>query len=74
MRETEHSQQIQHLEEELKTRKLIFQAMLILIQKRGFTEQAAYAALRTQAMSARRSMRMIARDVLKGAWLPELDS
>lgn len=74
IRETEHSQQIQRLEEELKTRKIIFQAMLILIQKRGLTEQAAYAALRTQAMSARKSMRTVAHDVLKGVWLPELNS
>lgn len=71
VRETEHSQQIQRLEEELKTRKIIFQAMLSLIQQRGFSEQAAYTALRTQAMVTRKSMRAVARDVLKGVWLPE---
>ncbi|OLN33581.1 ANTAR domain-containing response regulator [Desulfosporosinus metallidurans] len=73
VRETEHSQQIQRLEEELKTRKIIFQAMLSLIQQRGFSEQAAYTALRTQAMVTRKSMRAVARDVLKGVWLPELN-
>lgn len=73
-RETEHSQQIQRLEEELKTRKVIFQAMLVLIQKQGLTEQDAYAALRTQAMSVRKSMRAVANAVLKGVWLPELNS
>jgi len=70
-RESESTQQIQRLEEELKTRKFIFQAMLSLIQQRGFTEQSAYAALRTQAMSTRKSLRRVAQDVLKGLWLPE---
>ena len=72
-RESENLLQIQRLEEELKTRKVIFQAMLSLIQLRGFAEQAAYAALRNQAMSTRKSMRAVAQDVLKGLWLPELD-
>ncbi|GEM_PF-778685 len=71
-RETENSQQIQKLEEELKTRKFIFQAMLSLIQQQGFTEQSAYAALRKQAMSTRKSLRGVAQDVLKGLWVPEL--
>lgn len=71
-RESENSQQIQRLEEELKTRKFIFQAMLLLIQQRGFTEQSAYAALRRQAMSTRKSLRRVAQDVLKGLWLFEL--
>lgn len=70
-REVENSQQIQHLEEELKSRKLIFQAMLSLIQQLGFTEQSAYAVLRRQAMSSRKSLRGVAQDVLKGIWLPE---
>ena len=70
-RESENSQQIQRLEEELKTRKFIFQAMLSLIQQQGFTEQSAYAALRRQAMSSRKSLRVVAQDVLKGLWLPE---
>ena len=70
-RESENSQQIQRLEEEIKTRKFIFQAMLSLIQQRGFTEQSAYAALRTQAMSSRKSLRGVAQDVLKGSWMPE---
>ena len=72
-RESENLQQIQRLEEELKTRKVIFQAMLSLIQLRGDTEQIAYTALRSQAMTTRKSMRAVAQDVLKGSWLPELD-
>lgn len=72
-RESENIQQIQKLEEELKTRKLVFQAMLSLIQQRGYSEQSAYAALRKQAMTTRKSIRGIAQDVLKGIWLPERD-
>lgn len=71
VRETENIQRIQRLEEELKTRKLIFQSMLTLIQQLGFTEQSAYAALRKQAMSTRKSMRAVAQDVIKSVWLPE---
>jgi len=72
-RESENAQQILKLEEELKTRKIIFQAMLQLIQQqRCLSEQSAYAALRKQAMTTRKSLRVIAQDVLKGTWLPEL--
>ena len=71
VRESENIQQIQKLEEELKTRKLVFQAMLSLIQQLGYTEQSAYAALRKQAMTTRKSIRGIAQDILKGVWLPE---
>lgn len=70
-RESEYSQQIKRLEGDLITRKFIFQAMLFLIQQRGFTEQSAYATLRKQAMSTRRSLRGVAQDVLKGIWLPD---
>ena len=70
-RESENSQQILRLEEELKSRKIIFQAMLYLIQHQCFTEQSSYAALRRQAMSTRKSLRRVAQDVLKGSWLPE---
>jgi len=45
--------------------------MLSLIQQRGFTEQSAYATLRRQAMSTRKSLSGVAQDVLKGLWLPE---
>ncbi|KJR48016.1 putative two-component system response regulator [Desulfosporosinus sp. I2] len=68
--ETKYTQQIQRLEEELKTRKIVFQATLSLIEQRGFTEQAAYSALRSQAMSTRKSIRAVSQDVLKGLWLP----
>jgi len=70
-RETENTEQIHRLEEELKSRKFIFQAMLLLIQQLGFTEQSAYATLRKQAMSTRKSIRGVAQEVLKGLWVPE---
>ena len=70
-RESENAEQIHRLEEDLKTRKVIFQAMLYLIQQLAFTEQSSYAALRKQAMSTRKSMRVVAQDVLKGSWAPE---
>jgi len=70
-RESENIEQIHRLEEELKTRKVIFQAMLLLIQQLGFTEQAAYGALRKQAMTTRKSIRGVAQDVLKGSWVPD---
>lgn len=73
IRESENLQKIRHLEEDLKTRKIIFQAMLSLIQLGRYSEQAAYTALRNQAMSTRKSMRAVAQDVIKGFWLPEPD-
>lgn len=72
-RESEHTQQIQRLEEELKTRKIIFQAMVTIIQEQRVSEQDAYKALRSQAMATRKSLRTIAQDVLKGVWLPSLN-
>lgn len=72
-REAENYQKIQRLEEDLKTRKLIFQAMLSLIHLRSYSEEAAYAALRNQAMSTRKSLRAVAQDVIKGYWIPEPD-
>lgn len=73
IRESSNLKKIQNLEEELKTRKIIFQAMLSLIQLGRYSEQAAYTALRNQAMSTRRSMRAVAQDVIKGFWIPEPD-
>lgn len=73
IRESQNLQKIRHLEEELKTRKIIFQAMLSLIQLGRYSEQAAYTALRNQAMSTRKSMRAVAQDVIKGFWIPEPD-
>ncbi|TGE32475.1 ANTAR domain-containing protein [Desulfosporosinus sp. Sb-LF] len=73
IRESENTKKIQRLEEELKTRRIIFQAILFLIQQHGFSEPTAFAALRSQAMSTRKSLRAVAQNVLKGIWLPSRD-
>ncbi|MGC7872251.1 ANTAR domain-containing response regulator [Desulfosporosinus sp. SYSU MS00001] len=69
-RESEHYQQLQRLEEDLKTRKLLFQAMLSIIQQQGISEQDAYKALRDHAMTTRKSLRKVAQEVIKGVWAP----
>jgi two-component system, response regulator PdtaR len=69
-RESEHIQQLQRLEEDLKTRKIIFQAMLSIIQQLGIPEQEAYKMLRNHAMESRRSLRTVAQDLIKGVWFP----
>ncbi len=71
-RESEHYQQLQRLEEDLKTRKLLFQAMLSIIQQHGISEQDAYKALRDHAMTTRKSLRKVAQEVIKGVWSPTL--
>lgn len=72
-RANEYRQQVQRLEEELKTRKLIYQAVLRLIQQLKFDEETAYASLRRQAMYMRKSIRAIALEVIQGIWLPGSD-
>lgn len=63
--------QIRSLEEELKTRKLIYQALLRLIQLRGWDEEKAYTVLRSEAMARRRSIRSLAIEIVKGIWIPD---
>jgi response regulator NasT len=70
-RENEQNARYHRLEEELKTRKLIYQAVLYLIQQHGFDEQTAYTSMRQQAMTTRKSMRAIAQAVITGEWQPE---
>jgi response regulator NasT len=69
-RENEQNALYRRLEEELKTRKLIYQAVLFLIQHHGFDEEKAYASIRQQAMRTRKSIRAIAQAVISGNWLP----
>ena len=69
-RESEHLKQVQRLEDELKTRKIIFQAMLTLIHQLGISEQEAYKHLRSHSMESRKSLRYVAQEVIKGIWLP----
>ena len=69
-RENEQIARFHRLEEELKTRKLIYQAVLYLIQHHAFDEQTAYTSMRQQAMTTRKSMRAIAQAVITGQWQP----
>jgi len=57
------------LKEELKTRKIVYQATLILITQ-GMDEETAYTSIRTEAMASRRTIRALAEDVIGGKWLP----
>lgn len=70
-RERETADQIRRLEEEIKTRKLVYQAVLRLIELRGWDEEKAYSTLRSNAMAQRKSLRALAQDVIKGFWLPD---
>jgi len=70
-RDNEQIARYHRLEEELKTRKLIYQAVLYLIQHHAFDEQTAYTSMRQQAMTTRKSMRAIAQAVITGQWQPE---
>jgi two-component system, response regulator PdtaR len=56
---------IEKLQNELKIRKTIYQALLILIQKLGYDEETAYSKLRQQAMTRRKSLPAIALDVIR---------
>jgi len=69
--ERETADQIRRLEEEMKTRKLVYQAVLRLIELRGWNEDRAYTTLRSHAMIQRKSLRALAQDVIKGFWLPD---
>ncbi len=73
-RDNEQIARYHRLEEELKTRKLIYQAVLYLIQHHAFDEQTAYTSMRQQAMTTRKSMRAIAQAVITGQWQPESES
>jgi len=58
------------LNDELKTRKILYQAILCLVSS-GLSEEAAYTAIRTQAMTSRKTMRHVSNQVIKGLWRPE---
>jgi AmiR/NasT family two-component response regulator len=68
-RELQYNKEINNLNEELKTRKIVYQAVLILIAG-GLTEEAAYTAIRSEAMASRKTLRSVAGDVIKGTWRP----
>ncbi len=67
--EAEGKREINKLREEIKTRKILYQAICKLITT-GLSEEAAYSAIRSQAMVSRKTISAIATDVLKGVWSP----
>ncbi|WP_206810891.1 ANTAR domain-containing response regulator [Paradesulfitobacterium ferrireducens] len=73
-REKELNERIRRLEQELSTRKLIFQAQLKLIHEFGHSEETAYTVIRNQAMATRKNIAATARDIIKGVWMPERGS
>lgn len=72
-KECEYLRNIRLLRDEVKTRKLIYQAILTLIPM-GYTEETAYAAMRKRAMSTRKTICSVADDILKGKWKPHEES
>lgn len=67
--ELQKQKELRKLNDELKTRKLIYQASLILIAE-GFNEETAYNAMRTEAMASRKTIRTLAKEVIRGTWRP----
>lgn len=68
-REIAHQKEIGKVNDELKTRKLLYQAILLLIND-GMDEDTAYQAIRSQAMASRKTLKAIAVEVVKGSWRP----
>jgi response regulator NasT len=67
--EQQNKDEIQKLNDEVNTRKILYQAILKLIPL-GFEEEAAYALIRKQAMTTRKSIRAVSTDIVKGLWIP----
>ncbi|UWG98874.1 ANTAR domain-containing protein [Dehalobacter sp. DCM] len=70
-REIAHQKEINKINDELKTRKLLYQAILLLITE-GMEEETAYNAIRAQAMASRKTLKAIAAEVIKGSWRPSV--
>ncbi|RNC28793.1 MAG: putative transcriptional regulatory protein pdtaR [Candidatus Dichloromethanomonas elyunquensis] len=68
-RDLQYEKEIGKLNDELKTRKLVYQAVLILISS-GLGEEEAYSAIRSEAMTSRKTLRSVAGDIIKGTWRP----
>lgn len=71
IKEQETLKKITRLEDDLKARKLHYQALLTVIQKTGFEEKVAYRKIQQYAMSERKSLSSVAMEIIKGHWLPE---
>ena len=62
-------EEVRRLNDEIKTRKIIYQAVLILVSS-GMDEDTAYNAMRSHAMSSRKTIKAVAVEVIKGLWKP----
>lgn len=71
LQEQETQKKITHLEDELKARKVHYQALLTVIQKTGYDEKTAYRKIQQYAMTERKTLLSVAMEILKGNWLPE---
>lgn len=67
--ERKHMDEIGRLNDEIKTRKIIFQAVLKLVSI-GMDEETAYTAIRSHAMTSRKTIKAVSIDVIKGLWKP----
>lgn len=66
-----HMEDMRKIEEELKTRKMVYQAILRIIYAKNIDEPQAYRQVRLQAMKTRKTLRATAESILKGEWMPE---
>lgn len=71
LQEQESRKEITRLEDELKTRKIHYQAMLTVIQKTGFDEKTAYRKIQQHAMTERKTLASVSMEIIKGRWLPD---
>ena len=67
--ERDNMNETRRLNDEIKTRKIIYQAVLTLVSN-GLDEETAYSAIRLQAMTSRKTIKAISADVIKGLWKP----
>lgn len=63
-RYTQLQQQLNELQENLKSRKLLERAKGILMRQKGFTEEQAYKAIQRTAMKKRTTMKSIAESII----------
>jgi len=68
-KEIEYLKESNKLKEEIKTRKLVYRAVLRLVFQ-GMDEETAYSAIRSRAMASQKTIRAIADDVINGRWKP----
>lgn len=69
--EQETLKTITRLENDLKMRKIHYQALLMIIQEKGYDEKTAYRKMQQYAMAKRKTLNSVALEILKGSWLPD---